>query len=140
MIRDFFKADVGKVLELAQENDLPLECLPDLTIETPEGKQEPNPLFVVKRVMEQEDRIAMMCFLKVRSELYFFIDHNVGTPEQRWEWLKEFTEDMKREAWKKGFDQMSCWVPDEIDASFRKRLEELGFIRSKWVSYSLNLE
>lgn len=140
MIRDFFKDDVGKVLQLAQENDLPLACLPDLTIETPEGKQEPNPLFVVKRVMEQDDKIAMMCFLKVRSELYFFIDHNVGTPELRWQWLKEFTEDMKHEAWKKGLDQMTAFVPEDIDESFSKRLVDLGFIRSKWVPYSLNLE
>jgi hypothetical protein len=140
MIRDFEKADLVTVMDLLEANDLPIACLPDLTIETPEGKQEPNPLFVVKRVMEHEGRTAMMCFLKVRSELYFFIDHRVGTPEQRWQWLKEFTEDMKYEACKKGLDQMTAFVPNDIDESFGKRLEELGFIRSKWVPYSLNLE
>jgi len=138
-IRKFEHSDLPKVKELLQSNDLPEACLPDLIIES-EGHTEANPLFVVKRVFEHDGKIAMMCFLKIRSELYFFIDHQVGTPEERWEWLKEFTEDMKQQAWRLGLDQMSCWIPDDIDTSFRKRLEELGFIRSKWVSYSMNLE
>lgn len=135
MIREFEPKDLPKVMDLLKANDLPVECMPDILIE-----DEPNPLFVVKRVLEHEGQTAMMCFLKIRSELYFFLDHKVGTPEQRWEWLKEFTEDMKHEAWKKGLDQLTAFVPPDIDESFSKRLEELGFIRSKWVPYSLNLE
>lgn len=140
MIRDFGYADFAKMKELLKANDLPAECLPDLVITTPGGKKKPNPLFIVKRVLEHEGQIAMMCFLKIRSELYFFIDHHVGTPEDRWEWLKEFTEDMKREASGKGLDQMTAFVPPDIDASFSKRLEDLGFIKSKWIPYSMNLE
>lgn len=140
MIRNYEMSEFSKIVKLQEANDLPPECLPDLTIETPDGKQEPNPLFVVKRVLEHDGKIAMMCFLKVRSELYFFIDHTVGTPEERWEMLKEFTEDMKQQAWKLGFDQMTAFVPREIEQSFSKRLKDLGFIQSGFIPYSMNLE
>ena len=140
MIRDFEQSDLGKVVELQEENGLPPECLPDLMIENTEGKVVPNPLFVVKRVFELEGKIAMLCFLKIRTELYFYVDHTVGTPEQRWEMLKEFTEDMKLQACKLGLDQMTAFVPPDVDKSFRKRLEDLGFIQSEWIPYTLNLE
>ena len=141
MIRKFEDADLQKVKEIQAANDLPAECLPDLVIEGAEGLPKPNPLFVVKKVLEHDGKIAMMCFLKIRSELYFFIDHNVATPEERWEMLKEFTEDIRQEAWKLGLDQMTAFVPKDIDASFSKRLKEHGFIRTDeaWVPYSLNI-
>ena len=140
MIRKFENTDLPTVVELQKANDLPGECLPDLEIETPEGKREPNPLFVVKRVLDHEGKTAMMCFLKIRSELYFFVDHTIATPEERWKMLQEFTEDMKHEAWKIGLDQMTAFIPPDIDESFSKRLTDLGFVKSPWVPYSLNLE
>ena len=141
MIRDFEPTDILKIKDLLKANDLPPECMPDLIVENRQtGAKSKNPLFVVKRVFEVDGQTAMMCFLKVRSELYFFIDHTVGTPEERWKWLQEFTEDMKHEAWKQGFDQMTCFIPPDTDISFSKRLKDLGFERSPWVPYSLNLD
>lgn len=141
MIRNFEDADLVKVKEMQQANDLPAECLPDLVVDGEEGLPKQNPLFVVKKVFEHDGKIAMMCFLKIRSELYFFIDHNVATPEKRWAMLQEFTEDMKQEAWKLGLDQMTAFIPRDVDASFSKRLKDLGFIRTDdaWVPYSLNI-
>jgi hypothetical protein len=140
MIRDFEARDLRKVKDLMVENDLPPGCMPDLIVENQIGQKKKNPLFVVKRVFEHDGATAMICFLKVRSELYFFIDHKVGTPEQRRDWLTEFTEDICREAARQGLDQISCFVPPEIDKYFSKRLIELGFRKSPWISYSLNLE
>jgi hypothetical protein len=139
MIRNFEPRDLKTVKELLVANGLPPGCMPDLVVENRIGRKQVNPLFVVKRVYEHEGTTAMICFLKVRSELYFFIDHKIGTPQQRWDWLKEFTEDMRQEAWKQGFDQMTAFVPPEVDESFSKRLEELGFRKSIWVPYTMNL-
>ena len=139
MIRDFEPHDLTTVKRLMKANGLPLECMPDLIVENALGKKQQNPLFIVKRVYEHKGQPTMICFLKLRSELYFFIDHTVGTPQERWEMLKEFTEDMRQEAWKKGLDQMTAFVPHDVDESFSKRLLELGFIRSPWVPYSMNL-
>ena len=114
--------------------------MPDLTVTNGLGQKQKNPLFVVKRVYEADGKTAMICFLKARSELYFFIDHTVGTPEERWKWLQEFTEDMKQRAREAGLDQFTAFVPPEIEESFGKRLIDLGFARSRWVPYSMNLE
>jgi hypothetical protein len=140
MIRDFEPRDLPKIKDLLAANDLPKECMPDLLVTDELGRKQKNPLFVVQRVFEVEGKTAMLCFLKIRSELYFFIDHTVGTPESRWEWLQEFTEDMRQQAWKLGLDQMTAFVPPDIDESFSKRLKDLGFVKSPWVPYSLNLE
>jgi hypothetical protein len=140
MFRNFELGDLAKVAALQEANGLPPGCAPDLMLEDPDGKPEPNPLFIVKRVCEFEGQIAMLCFVKLRTELYLYVDHNVGTPEQRWEWLQAFTEDIKQQAWKLGLDQLTAFVPPDVDESFAKRMVELGFERTKWIPYSMNLE
>jgi hypothetical protein len=140
LIRNFEDQDEVTVIQLMTANGLPIECLPDLRTRNVEGKIVANPLFVVKRVYEHQGQTAMLCFLKIRSELYLFVDHAAGTPEERWEMLVQFTEDMKVEAAKLGLDQFSAFLPPEIEESFGKRLIELGFQKSPFVCYSMNLE
>jgi hypothetical protein len=140
LIRNFEDQDEVTVIELMTANKLPIECLPDLRTRNVEGKVVNNPLFVVKRVYEHQGQTAMLCFLKIRSELYLFVDHAAGTPEERWQLLQEVTNDMKVEAAKLGLDQMTAFVPPEIEESFGKRLVEMGFIKSAYVPYSLNIE
>jgi hypothetical protein len=139
MIREFTDEDEARAREIHAESGLDERCFPNLTIDTSTGKA-PNALFLTKAVYEHEGSPAMMSFLKATSELYLLVDHRVGTPEERWEWLKELKEHMKYEAWKLGLEQMTCFVPTEIEKSFEKRLEDLGFIKSPWQSYTLNLE
>lgn len=140
MIRKFEDSDLPTVRAIHEANALPENCFPNLTIKTPGGKEEINPIFVTKAILEHEGKPALLSFLKITSELYLFVNHKVGTPEQRWEWLKELKEHMKQEAWKLGLEQMTCFVPPEIEASFEKRLIDMGFIKSPWQSYTLNLE
>jgi hypothetical protein len=54
--------------------------------------------------------------------------------------LKEGMEHLKQEAWRKGFEQITAFVPPEVEESFAKRLIELGFQKSPWSSFTLNLE
>lgn len=140
MIRHFSFEEIEKAREIHKANGLDERCFPDLTITTPEGKTEPNPLFMVKEVFEHEGKPVLMSFLKITSELYLLVDHTVGTPEERWEWLKAFKEHMKVEAWRLGLDQMTAWIPTDIEESFAKRLEVMGFIKSPWQSWTLNIE
>ena len=99
-----------------------------------------DPLVLHTGVLVNDGRIVMASTLRASSELYLLIDHAAGTPEDRWKWVKELKEYMKQEAWRLGFDQMSAWVPTEIEPSFSKRLEELGFIKSPWSCYTLPIE
>lgn len=140
MIRHFDFGEIEKAREIHKASGLDERCFPDLMIKTSDGKEVPNPLYVVREVFESEGQPALMCFLKITSELYFLVDHGVGTPEERWEWLKAFKEHMKVEAWRLGLDQMTAFIPTEIEESFQKRLLEMGFVRSPWQSYTLNVE
>lgn len=140
MIRHFDFSEIEKAREIHKANGLDERCFPDLEVRTEKGDIVPNPLFVVKEVFEHEGAPVLMSFLKITSELYLLVDHTVGTPADRWEWLKAFKEHMKVEAWRLGLDQMSCWIPPEIDKAFSKRLLELGFIKSPYVCYTLLIE
>lgn len=140
MIRDFEDSDIPAAHAIHAANELPENCFPNLTVKSPEGKEEQNPLFVVKAIYEHEGKPALMSFLKLTSELYLLVDHTVGTPEERWDWLQEFRDYMLREAWIRGLEQMTAFVPREIEDSFEKRLLDLGFVKSPWQSYTLNVE
>jgi hypothetical protein len=132
-------SDMPTLEQIHAANELDDACLPDLVIKNEKGENVPNPLYIVKSVYEHEGQVAMMCFLKVRSEAYFVVSHEVGTPEQRWEWLKEFKEYIVHEAYLHGLDQITAFIPPDIEESFGKRLWDLGFRKSTFVPYSLNI-
>lgn len=136
MIRYFdYERDTGAMNAIHEANGLPSNCLPDI------GRVDSrNPLFLFAGVYSNGEKPAMMAFLKVTSEVFLLVDHTVGTPEERWQWLRELTEWVKQEAWDRGLDQITAFVPPEIEESFAKRLLDLGFVKSPWQSYTLNLE
>jgi hypothetical protein len=140
MIRKYEEWDELRAREIHEANGLDERCFPNLTIKNEKGEEIPNPLFVLKEVYEVEGFPSMFCFLKMTSELYLLLDHTVGTPEERWEQLKEFKDYMKQKAWELGLEQMTAFVPTELVESFEKRLFELGFQKSPWQSYTLNVE
>lgn len=140
MIRDFQPSDIAAARAIHAANELHANCFPNITIATPAGKEELNPIFTVNKVYEHDGKPALMSFLKITSELYLLVDHTVGTAEERWEWLKELKEEMQQRAWHLGLEQMSAWIPADIEESFAKRLCEMGFVKSPWSCYTLNLE
>jgi hypothetical protein len=127
MIRKCVPADMEIIKDLHAHSNLPEECLPDLN----------DPLFLHKAVLENEGKIVMGSFLRGAGEIYLLVDHGAGTPEDRWKWLQELKEYMVHEAWLLGLDHFSAWVPPDIEESFAKRLEALGFIKSPWSCYTL---
>jgi hypothetical protein len=129
VIREFLTSDMLRVQEIHEENGLPENCFPDLA----------DPLFIVKLAVEHDEKPVMVAALKGASELFLLVDHNAGTPEERWEWLQQLTEEMKSRAYALGLDQMSCWIPPEIVVSFEKRLIQLGFKESEWRCFTCNL-
>lgn len=135
MIRPFESQDIPRAKAIHAESGLPENCFPDLL--TPDGV--PNALYIVKGVYEVESNAALMVFLKISSEIYLLVDHKVGTPEQRMAWLEEMRDWLNQKAWENGLDQMTAWIPTDIEKSFGKRLLELGFERSPWTAYTLNV-
>jgi hypothetical protein len=130
ILREFSaERDAGTIKRIHAASGLPENCMPATA----------NPLFLVKAVVEYGGHVVMASFLKGTSEVYLLVDHDQGTPEQRWEWLKELKVYMERRAWELGLDEMTCWIPPEMEKTFGKRLEELSFVKSPWSSYTLPL-
>jgi len=129
MIRSYEPKDEVAIHEIYLANQLPAECFPDFT----------DPLMLHTGVVEIENKVVMSCSIRGTSELYLFVDHAAGTPEERWQWMQELREYIVREAWRLGLDQMSCWIPPEIELSFKDRLEQMGFQKSPWSCYTLKL-
>ena len=140
MIRDFEPRDMEQALAIHHANGLPENCFPNLYIENHEGRTVSNPLFMIKAVCEAPDgKPAMMAFCKLTGEIFLLLDHEVGTPEDRWKWLQDFKEWFAHEAWRNGIEQISAWLPIDIEDSFGRRMIELGFKKSPYICYTLNL-
>lgn len=137
MIREFNIIDLEEVLAIHKANGLPENCFPDLYIKIGE-EYEKNALFTDRYVMEHEDQLRMACFLKATAEIYLVVDHTIGTPEERLTWLTEMKDFMADRARRRGYEQVSCWIPPDLEKSFAPRLIELGFQKS-WQSYTFNL-
>jgi len=140
MIRAFTSSDLATAKEIYLANGLPENCFPNLYVENGHKIMVANPLFVIKAVRDSPDgKPAMMAFCKLQGEIFLLLDHTVGTPEERWQWLQEFKKWFAHEAWMNGIEQLSAWLPPEVDESFGKRMEEMGFVKSPYVCWTLNL-
>lgn len=130
MIRQFDPSkDSEQLQRLHAASKLPKECLPDTN----------DPLFLHIAVTDVEGKMVMASALRGSCEIYVLVDHDAGTPKQRFDWVEEIKNYMAQKAFRLGLDQITCWVPPEIEVSFGKRLVELGFTKSPWQSYTLNV-
>lgn len=129
-IRDYKSSDWPQVQKLHADSGLPENCLADAS----------DPLFLIRRVVtDASGQMVMAAFVRITSEPFILLDHGWSSPTARWRMLKELTEDVCRIARERGLEQLTCFVPPAIEASFAKRLESLGFVRSPWQSYTRNL-
>lgn len=130
ILRDYQDSDWPEVLAIYEKSGLPIDCLADAT----------DPLFLIRRVLVNADnKISMAAFVRLTSEPFLIVDHESGKPAQRWEMLQELTRDICRIAREKGLQQLTAFIPPDVEVSFGKRLERLGFQKSPWSSYTLNL-
>jgi hypothetical protein len=136
MIRQFEDADIPYAHAVHKESELDEACFPDLFL--PNGER--NALFIGKELLEVEGDPVMMSFLRITGELFVLVDHTKGTPEKRWAWMKELKEHMVGIANKNGLDQLTAFVPVELEESFAKRLLDMGFVKSRFIPYTLVIE
>jgi hypothetical protein len=87
-----------------------------------------NPMFVSNLVVENGAyRTVMSAHARLTSEVYVLVDHEDGTPNQRWERFKMLHEVMRRELVKSGVEDVHAFLPPEIPEGFCRRLRKLGW-------------
>ena len=120
-VREYRASDLEEIKHIHEDSGIDYQ-LPDLS----------SPLFIVRKVVEADGHILVAGAAKLQVELYIWVNHNRGTPEERYEGLKEMNEAaMKELYWDKGVDEAVCWVPVQLEKSFAKRLGELGLTRDR---------
>jgi hypothetical protein len=128
--------DLPELQRIFASQGLPMECFPDLYT-TYQDKPVVNPRYVVKKVVEAPNgTVALAGFVKITSEAFLLLDHEVESPDWRWEALQELVEEVSREARIKGVDVITAFVPHHLIKSFGPRLESMKFMQSPWKSYS----
>ena len=99
-----------------------------------------KPLFPVQRVVRENGQFIAAGILKVDAEAYLFMNHEAGTPEERFAALQALHEDVVSRAREIGFDQIYCVLPPDVEKSFAPRLQELGWQRDRgWTRMTLEL-
>ena len=130
IIRPFESSDVGAIEQMHHKAGLPPICLPDTKC----------PLFFLKLVGTQDKRVINAGFIKLTGEAFILVDHETGTPEERWANLRSLVQVGLASAGAKGLQDVTAWLPPEVEKSFGKRIEDFGFHKSPWNSYSAILE
>ena len=127
IVRDVELEDLPALAALHEKMGLDYKC-PNLM----------HPLFLVKKVAVDGDRIVGSLVLKLRAEAMLLLD---GTPEEKWQAIQELQPVVLQEAWEKGLDDIDCAVPDEAHF-LPKRLESQGWIpaRDGWRVWSHTTE
>jgi hypothetical protein len=92
-----------------------------------------NPLFIENLVVTNGNhRTVMSAHARLTSEVYVLVDHEDGTPNQRWERLKMLHEVMRQQLVKSGIEDVHCWIPPDIPEGFFRRLQRLGWTEEKF--------
>jgi hypothetical protein len=129
MIRLYNSGDLGAFKAIHESSGFDY-IMPDLD----------DPLFIYRGTVEEDGKPVQGLLVKLQGEVYLYIDHSWGTPEQRWKRFVELTDEAKRAAWENGLDSLVCVVPPEIAASFGKRLEQIGMVEDRpWPKFSFDL-
>ena len=99
-----------------------------------------TPLYPIRRAGVEDGRSYIAAAVKVTAEVYLWLDHEWGTPQERLEALQELHADVTEKARTLGFDQLYVCIPPEIAKSFGPRLRDLGWeLARPWPVYTFEL-
>ncbi len=87
-----------------------------------------------------QQKILGAALLRLTAEAYLLLDSRAGTPRERWHWLLALHEAARRDAWRRGLEDVHAWLPPPIVRKFGRRLERLGWRRDdSWTPYCMKV-
>ncbi|HUL16957.1 MAG TPA: hypothetical protein VLV88_13245 [Terriglobales bacterium] len=136
-IREYRDGDLRALKVIHERQGYPYE-FPDLG----------NPLFVSKIVLTDGDteghgkeNIRAAALLRLTAEAYLLLDPAFGMPRKKWQWLLTLHEAARKDAWRRGLEDVHAWLPPAIAKKFGRRLSSLGWIRDDlWTPYCKKLD
>ena len=130
MIRKYENKDRAEIERIHEESGFDYK-FPDID----------DPLYIVKFVAEENGKVVESLCCKLVLNINLYVDPQAGTPQSRWETLKQLVESAKKEAWSRGLDEAYAMVPAEIEKQFAKRLKKLGMTKDRdgWKKWQIDL-
>lgn len=127
-IRDLDETDLDFINTTYKNSGFDYE-LPDIN----------SPLFVVKKTIEDEQgNIIGSAVVKLTAEVFLFLDPT-QSPKIKVDAMKELNDGISKASYELGLDQISCWIPPEIEKNFQRRLKQMDWIKSPWNNFTRNL-
>jgi hypothetical protein len=106
-----------------------IHALKGIDYELPDLQQ---PLFLVKKVLEVEGKVVMALGAYIQVETYLWLDPGPwATPQEKFDLLNELQHEFLKELWLQGVECAVCYVPEEIEKHFGKRLTQLGWSQNR---------
>jgi hypothetical protein len=93
----------------------------------------------VGKVVTEDDRIVMAALGVPIIECYLLVSPNSGTPGERLLNLKALHAAIRAELKERGYQWGQSDIPPEIEKSFGKRLKKLGWFKSEWPSWAVQI-
>jgi hypothetical protein len=82
-------------------------------------------------VLNGKEKPVAFGFARVITEAYLLLDHSWGTPGFRWDALRLAHDAARDLTVAQNIDKSVTWIPREIDRSYGRRLESLGWDRQE---------
>lgn len=128
-IRDYKAGDKDELKRIFRQQNFEYD-LPDLN----------GVMLPIRMVLEHNSEIRMAAVARITAEVYFLIDNERGTPQERWEQFQQLhREGLQRAHFPGGLDDLHCWIAPRIERSFGRRLKRLGWSKALWPSYSIGV-
>ena len=126
VVRDYRPADLKEIQRIHEQVGLDFK-MPDLG----------DPLFVVRKVLEVNGVIVGATVARVEFEVYLWLDPELN-PAEKNAAMHLMQPELVRDCRLLGAENLVCWIPENVEKKFAKRLNELGWKldRDGWRTWS----
>lgn len=124
LIRHYSDADNEEIKRLHAKQGLAYQ-LPDIDADT----------MLVRTVIEENQGITHAAFLRKTAEAYWLFDPAEGRKRDKAGRFLIIHKELNRLAKEAGFEDVHCWLPNDIAKRFEGTLFHLGWERPLWTCY-----
>ncbi len=98
-----------------------------------------SPAFALKEILEDENgKILGAGAVKIIGEAFLWVDPKINGI-RRVKTVRALVAQAKMEGAKAGFEELSAWIPPQVEPEFGRALYKLGWTPSMWRNWSVKL-
>jgi len=87
-------------------------------------------------LVDEQDRPVQAMLGVPLMEMYFLMNPEWKTPQERFKAFRDLYEEMHREIAHRGYAWCQADLPPEVEKSFGRRLMKLGWFKQAWATFA----